>query len=453
MIKQPPNIYPYHLIVGIICGSLQQITPLLQDINLLRRYKFLTKVSLHLLANGVSAQQLTSLVIDTCPDIKESDIHILKTDETKNLTICKARNVLQKSIGQAMEYQPEVIAWLLDDDMRIPETARDYLPWLPSIKQQGVDTMIGCIDGGSPNPPAHGMRVQINDLWHNLNWLAGLDNDALLPDRSKENATFRKQYPDYYYDLSRKHDEHLTKPYWLIGDNLTVSEARQYILKNLDRIFTGEPFLRPLMNELPENPLEAIQPSVNRGGNCFILNHKTLTDTPNLTTQTNGMDDRRSDMIWALINRYYYGFNIMAVNFPTYHHRFVGNGKDYNLQKNIAEVKGAALYASLSNFFINNPNAGWNFTNEQCTHIITQYQYYIEKRLDAYKQNYQAIEELLQRLLAGFSAQYSQIEPFIEHAKKWIDEENLTVIRNNCVENEDALTEFLKTLTKEIMDY
>lgn len=430
MVKSPEIIIPYHLICGIICGSMQQITPLLQDINQLTRCDFLEKIDVYLLANGVSHQQIADSIADICPAIIKENIHIFTSYEAQILSIRKARNLLQKSIRQAMLIDKNAIAWLIDDDMRIPKIAEHYLKWLPIMKVRGVDAVIGCCDGGSPNPAAHGMRVQINDLWHNLNWLKTLDDNDILPDKSQENAEFRVKYSDYYYDLSRKHHEHLTKPYWIIPNHPheTVAEARHYLLDNLGKIFTGTPFLRPLINEIPKYPLDAMHPSCNRGGNCFILNDNTLTDTPNLTTQSDGVENRRSDMIWALINRYYYGFNIVAVNFPLYHHRFVGMRKTYHLQKNIAEIRGAALYASLCDFFASTSNASWHFTDAHCTSIMTAYQDYMTKRLHAYQQNYQAIDNLLQQLSASFASEYPQILPFIQQAQNWITEYKATCV-------------------------
>ncbi len=464
-----PLCQPYHLICGIICGSISQITPLLQDINTLTAYDFLHNVSLYLLANGVTQQQLQDCTAENCPQIPPENTVILTDTTPEILPIGKARSLLQQSIGQAMlaHQQQDNIAWLMDDDMRIPASAQAYLPYLPLMKQRGIDAVIGCFDGGSPNPPAYGMRVQINDLYHNLSWLETLQADAILPDKSLENTKFRKTYPDYYYDLSRKHSAHLTLPYWLEKSHAseTVTEARHDMLSNLDKIFTGEPFLRPLVTQISANPLQAMRASCNRGGNCFILNPHTLTLTPNAITQSNGMQNRRSDMIWALINRYYHGFNIMAVDFPLYHHRFANVKRDYNLPKHIAELKGAALYASLADFFTaptsQRLQGNWHFTDTDCEAVIADYQKYIQTRLDAYQQNYQAINQLLQQLSNEFVQHYPQryptLAPFIQHAQKWVRAENLTAMQHACrlhnASDNTDLQQFLLALPAIINDY
>ena len=452
MNSPPATTHSYHLICGIICGSAPQIAPLLQDINKLSRYKFLKKISLYLLANGESRVVIAGYIAKNCPDILKENIHILENHKNARLQISKARNLLQQSVGRAMLSDETAIVWLIDDDMRIPEIAETYLKWLPIIKQKNIDAVIGCITGGSPNPAAHGIRVQINDLLYNLNWLATLHDNDLLPDKSQQNAAFRLRYPDYYYDLSRKHSEHLSKPYWVMANhpNATVAGTRQFMLDNLDKIFTNEPFLRLLIINVPQDPLENMRPSCNRGSNCFIFNPKTLTQTPNISTSGNGSENRRSDMIWALINRYYHGFNIVAVDFPLHHHRFIATNTNYDLSKNIAEIKGAALYASLCDFFERDSNAGWNFTDKDCRYIIAKYQEHISKRLKACQQNYDAIDNMLEQLAEKKFDKYPQLTTFGAKTRNWIQAENLIAIENACKHDKNNLKEFLINLPKEI---
>ncbi len=448
---------PYHLICGTICGSIPQITPLLKDINKLTHYYFLQQITLYLLANSVTEEQLKNCVAKNCSQI--TSVNILTHQNKQMLSIGKARCLLQKAIGQTMvkdnQGTENIFTWLIDDDMRIPAIAENYLQYLPLMKQRGIDAVIGCIDGSPPNPPAHGMRVQINDLYHNLTWLETLQPDMILPDKSSENEEFRKRYPDYYYDLSRKHSAHLTLPYWLESTHhtWTVAEARQYIFNNLDKIFTGEPFLRPLINRLPENPLNAMRPSCNRGGNCFILNAQTLTLTPNAITQTNGTENRRSDMVWALINRYYHGFNMVQVDFPLYHHRFTNNKNTYDLEKHIAEMIGSSIYASLDDFLQRHPKHHWNFTQSEINEILQLYRAYNERRLKQYISNQQANNDLLHQLEHRFAQKYPTLKNFIAQARQFTNVNNFKTLSDSCKQQDRIISQFLLSLPAIINDY
>ena len=99
--------------------------------------------------------------------------------------------------------------------MRIDTRALEYLAFLPKFKKRNIDILLGCHEGSSPNPPLNGLRVLLVDLYHNVLWLKNLPLESVLPDRSKENSILRDTYPDYYYDLSRKHSAHLEYPHWL----------------------------------------------------------------------------------------------------------------------------------------------------------------------------------------------------------------------------------------------
>ena len=451
----PIECKPFCLIIGIICGSITQMKPLLDDINQLSTYPFLRKISIHILANDEKAEPIKQAINKNLPAIEPENIHLWQhPDSTAQLPIGQARSELQKKIGEDIKNQHNSVAWLLDDDMRIPAIAKTYLTYLPKMKNNGTDVVLGCIDGGSPNPAAHGMLTQINDIIHNLSWLNNLSDTQILPDRVEENKKFRIQYPDYYYDLSRKHSDHLIKPYWLVKQNdaETVMDARVRMIGNLNKIFRGEPFMRPLINDIPTDPIAQAMPSCNRGGNCFILNAKALSNTPNSIPYSNGIQNRRSDMIWALINRYHYGLNIVQVNFPVYHHRFTALSEKYNLEKNIAEMIGSAIYASLQKFFINNPHANFIFTHSDMQKIIDLYRHYINRRLNQYRTNYIIINHLLDKL-QNLNDVDNLFDVFIRRARSWADGKHIDMIAKICLQQNTTLLEYFYSLPEEIDNY
>lgn len=109
--------------------------------------------------------------------------------------------------------------------------------------------LFGAYEGSSPNPPLNGLRGQLVDIFHNLMWLRQLPAEARLPDRSAENAAVRRSFPDYYYDLSRKHTAHLEMPHWLepVVDGETVAEAYARLIAGALGILSGIPLTRPII--------------------------------------------------------------------------------------------------------------------------------------------------------------------------------------------------------------
>lgn len=443
---------PFTLIVGIICGSVTQIKPLLNDIDNLASLSFLNNIEVYVLANGEPTESVNALLKGVFSSPGSPVFRVLSEVKIGAvIPISHARSRLQKAVGSRMSELESVYAWILDDDMRIPKDAEEYLTWLPAFKLKGVDALIGNFNGSSPNPPAHGIRVQVNDLVHNLKWFKSLAPSSQLPDRSSENFYFRSKFSDYYYDLSRKHCQHLDSAYWVVPEfkGETVEQARNRVLSNLDKILTGEPFLRSLINLTSSAPLSDSQPSCNRGGNTFILNYRLLTLTPNATFVTNGEVNRRSDMIWAIINTYRYKFAIHSVSFPVYHHRFVNCSTDINLDKTISEVRGAAVYAAMVKFFKDHSGVDWRDLNTRFDETLVNYLEYLEARVDAYKDNFIAIEKMLLILELENN---ENINKFIFKVRSWVNDDNLFELINRIKgsNNTVCVKEFINQIGRQI---
>jgi hypothetical protein len=293
--------------------------------------------------------------------------------------IAQARTMIQRYLGRELARNTDSVGWLMDDDMRIDKRAKSFIAWLPILRESGVDVVLGAYEGSSPNPPLNGLRVQLVDLVHNLNWLNGLKPDELLPDRSTENKLARLHCPDYYYDLSRKHTSHLENPHWVeeMVENETVMDARNRLLEGANSLILGHPITRPLVATTPINPLNEIKDSVNRGGCTFILNHATLAMTPNSIFHIDGREARRSDMMWAIVNRYFRGFVVKAAGFPVDHIARYSLKAELNISKVKAELVGSAMYAGLMSFLVNNPSHTLAFSKKD----ISDIQYIVKQNL------------------------------------------------------------------------
>lgn len=411
-----PEHAPLSLYVGTITSDPAMLAPLLCGLQALATSSAITRLVVLVLDNASPTVALRQVV--DAATASGLEVTVLSTDQQRldakrrafgralrerpdlQVGIAAARTMLQRYLGAVLESDPSSFGWLLDDDMRVDARAHWYIPWLPAFRDQGVDVLICPCEGASPNPPLHGVQGQLFDLLHNMTWLRSLPNAAELPDRSPENAILRQKFPDYYYDLSRKHTAHLQTPFWIepLDKRETVADAYARLIDGSPGLLRGAPLTRPLVSSLPATPLKAARDSVNRGGNTFILNHRALTQTPNLIPQIHGHEARRSDMMWAIINRYYRRMTIKAVAFPVLH---VGRGSDtpnLDVTKIQGEIVGSALYAALTEFLADKPQHRMDFQVSDAEVIWRRMVHHRDQRLGALWQSLGRIATLREAL-------------------------------------------------------
>jgi len=368
--------------------------------------------------------------------------------------IAAARTMLQRYVGALMEEEPGSFAWLLDDDMRVDSRATEYLRWLPAFRDVGLGVLIGAYEGASPNPPLNGLRVQLVDLFHNLLWLEGLSGEEALPDRSEENAVLRSRFSDYYYDLSRRHSAHLEMPHWVepIIEGETVAEARSRILAGALGILAGEPLTRPIVSVVPSSPVEAAKDSVNRGGNTFVLDKRALTETPNLITRLQGREARRSDMIWAILNRYYRGLSVKAVAFPVRHVSRSSRSPCLDIEKVQGEIAGSALYAGLTEFLSTRPDHKLDFTSLEMREIQDLSTMHLERRLRALRQSISRIIGL-REAIRGIERD-AEVRELIGYLDSWFSPSLFEQIRDGVqAPSRRELEAFLLSMREAADDY
>jgi len=462
----------FNLVIGIISNKAEQLNYLIDDIWLIKSFPFIESLKILILANG-DEYSLINLSAKTnenglpCEVISQSQqekdalnggFGIRFNRGCKVVSIAKARTMLQRYLYEFVKNSKNTIVWILDDDMRLNvEKTEKYLSTLPQFKNQGVDVLIGTFEGASPNPSTSGIRVQLVDLLYNLKWLNSMDNNSPLPDRYVENRNLRMNFPDYYYDLSRMHTAHLEAVYWLTPNckGETVGQSKEYLFSNLIKLFIGSSILRPLIVDLPINPLDEAEDSVNRGGNTFVLNSKTLKMTPNAIITISGREIRRSDMLWALINRYYYNFKIKKVNFPVIHNRCVFSEAKMSVKKTIEEIQGSSIHAALKDFFkkqCDNKKANLIFDNNMITTICITANQYLSKRLSSFQLNFYRIQGLCKALKQIDTE--NNLEYFLNELSSFYVDNVLNSIKNRVHELScDQITNFLNELKPQIDSY
>jgi hypothetical protein len=419
---------PFNLIVGVITGDAYKLLPLLNGIAELASCSFLSQVDTIVLCNGCSENDLKSTfqdskrllgnvrIINEVQQIEDAKAGMFGPDLVNRphgqVGIARARSMLQKYVGLKCITNEGSIAWILDDDMRIDARAKQYIAWLPIFKKANIDVLIGQYEGSSPNPPLNGLRGQLVDLIHNLCWLEKLPNNVELPDRSCENTILRNKYPDYYYDLSRKHTAHIEAPFWLepsyAGE--TIGEAYARLLAYAPLLSTGFPLTRGIIPTCNASPLATAKDTINRGGNTFVLNPKALILTPNLIPKIYDREMRRSDMIWAMINKHHHGLNIKGVPFPVQHIGRVKREQKLDLSKVQDEIMGSSLYAGLQGFFNENEQHNLVFTPNEINEVWLATIAARNSRLERLSQSFHRINGLAKAL-----SKYSELTELCEY--------------------------------------
>ncbi|WP_462167640.1 glycosyltransferase family 2 protein [Pseudoalteromonas sp. GB43] len=453
-------VTPFVLTIGVITGDAYKLLPLLNSIAELEQCSYLSEVNTIVLCNGCSTRTVEDVLMHSKRPL--STIRIIsetqQIEDTENglfgrcftsrqagqVGIAHARSMLQKYVGLECETKPGSVAWILDDDMRLDARAKQYLPWLPRFRQNGIDVVIGQYEGSSPNPPLNGLRGQLLDLLHNLRWLETLSNDIELPDRSSENTILRTKYPDYYYDLSRKHSGHVEAPFWIepayVGE--TVAEARARLFAFAPMLVTGFPLTRGIIPSCTENPLMAAKDTVNRGGNTFVLNPKALTQVPNLIPIINDREARRSDMLWAIANKHHNRLNIKSAPFPVQHTGRVQNEKILDLEKVQDEIMGSALYAGLQEFLSAKEQHNLVFNPDEISDVWQATRNARNTRLARLTLSYYRINGLAQAL-----SKYPELTELSEYLARSFNFSAIEKLKNQVEQmNEHHICDFLNQI-------
>ena len=273
-----------------------------------------------------------------------------------------ARTMLQTYVTRVANQRPGAIAWILDDDSRLtnrtdghnPQPFSALLSSLKRMQSLGVDVVLGTVSGDPPVPPGSSVRTQLVDLYHNLAWLLNLPPESLLPDRSVGNRDARATARDFYYDLSRRDTHHLEWPFWLTPSDAdeSVQEAMTRMLAALPRILAGQAVFRPVVLERDHDAVASMRPSVQRGTNTFVFDLGAFSEFPNAAPRFAGSTLRRSDMIWALLNRYAGGRRIVSATLPVRHDRSNEAPVGLDLNRLVPDIRGYALYSALEDVLV-----------------------------------------------------------------------------------------------------
>lgn len=192
------------------------------------------------------------------------------------------RTILHRHLFDETAHFEKPVYWIIDDDIDLNaiSTSKTGFQFFDLISQNinRTDAIIGGISNDPPIPTLSCIRTQLVDFLYSYG--------------RKINSDFINihQKPDYYYDLSDLHSDHLETPVLKAG----ITET------HLHQIFSGKAVFRPALQRELTSENKTI---TRRGANTIVLDRAVLRLYPVINLEVNDKFARRGDLTWALFNQ------------------------------------------------------------------------------------------------------------------------------------------------------
>ena len=349
-------------------------------------------------------------------DVEASVFDTTLEELSQRKSIALSRTMLQHYLFMEAKPLQGSVAWILDDDVVLegltygsdasPQPRDiDYASEIKSLKRSGASIVLCEVTGDPPLPALSCVRSQLVDLYHNLHRLATMSPDASFPHLGNETALARLENPEYYYDLSSNGTSHLELPFWYqpTEEDLTAALVYRELVARLPAILSGIQVFRPLLHMELSEPDPALFPSINRGPATLVFDLQALREFPNAVPTVHGMDLRRGDMVWSLLNQYVGGREVLRAPLPVRQVRDARRDPgmlDRNFTIMRQDLLGYAFYSSLRDLLLekagqraksNNPSSRRNlltFSDDEIERLIDTYRKYLHERLAGFELNF-----------------------------------------------------------------
>ena len=412
-------------------------------------------------------------------------------------SIALSRTLLQHHLFLEAKPRPGSVVWILDDDVVLEDLLSspdgstrggniDYASEIKRLRQTGADIVLGEVTGDPPLPFLSCIRTQLVDLSHNLHHLADLPPGGLYPDRTSENGLARLDRPDYYYDLSLDGTDHLEMPFWYEpeGESSTAGQVFDEMVSRLPGILSGVQVFRPLVRNAPRDAVSGMVPSVHRGPSTLVFDLQALREFPNAVPSVGGSDTRRSDMLWCLLNQFAAGRKIYKAPLPVRQVRSVTANPMYGFETLLQDIRGHALYSSLSDVLRKKSEEFQSLGREpygphfldlsdfEVRRATELYQDYLGRRVHAFEENYLRIMGLVSTLrrrcnpglvgssfpwwlnLVEYEASASALRGFVAVLESIYTQAGLDDLKRRVLEvDTGAIERFLKRLPDTVARY
>jgi len=208
------------------------------------------------------------------------------------------------------------IFWIIDDDISFRSVVSPFLEIetvdvfnIINDNKGNAEALIGGMSNDPPVPLLSCIRSQLVDFYHS----------TISGGNSQLDAFSLRKKPDYYYDLSDLHSDHLEVPIY----HTSISD------EDLKQILSGKSLSRPSL----QKEVKAINKTITRrGANTFVFNRELLQYYPVINLEVNNKHARRGDLVWALLNQVVSGRTIFEHTFSLEHNRLVA---DFDLRKEL----------------------------------------------------------------------------------------------------------------------
>jgi len=335
------------------------------------------------------------------------------------------------------------VYWIIDDDISFSATIFEnenskQVNLFEIINQHfgNADALIGSITKDPPVPTLCCIRGQLIDFLHSHHSANSVSSDFLN----------LKSKPDYYYDLSDIHSDHLEIPIYHTSANE----------KELEIIFSGKALSRPALQKELKAEIKTV---TKRGANTLVFNRELLHYYPVINLEVNNKFARRGDLLWALLNQIVSDKIIVEHTFSLDHNRPTGEFVlSKELDKAAYDIIGYAFNKGILKVINDikeqtNPHRPkdifekLNQENFFAEFLIT-YNFYLQRRQTRFLMNYYRIIGLTKLLSEDFATAknfYSQVSEL----------KSLNAFENLLTEarNEEVLKSFFNLLTNTIWTY
>ena len=386
-------------------------------------------------------------------------LEITSEQPSHRKSIAQSRTMLQRYLFMEAKPLPGAVVWILDDDVMLenlsygpgksPEARDvDYVSEIRKLKDSGASIVLCEVTGDPPLPALSCVRTQLVDLYHNLHRFSSLAPESPYPDHGEENRMSRMEHPDYYYDLSSNWTSQLELPFWYEagGENRTVGEAFREMVTCLPGILSGVQVFRPLVRVERKSAGEGLPASINRGPATLAFDLQALREFPNAVPVSGGMDFRRSDMVWSLLNLHTGGREALQAPLPVRQVR-VAEPSDGSIQDGFSTMEqdlvGYAFYSALRNLLehkigqhhvngrVPQGRRYLHFTDAEVSMASRLFQWYLDQRVSSFEISFIRITGLVSALkrLCQIPCVGQQVPWWLEQAEFSGSVENLRGVR------------------------
>lgn len=335
------------------------------------------------------------------------------------------------------------VFWIIDDDITFrsvvsPFSEIDIVDVFNIINENKgkAEALIGGISNDPPVPLLSCIRSQLVDFYYS----------TISGDKSHYDNYSLREKPDYYYDLSDLHSDHLEVPIY----HSSISDD------DLKQIFSGKSLSRPSL----QKEVKAINKTITRrGANTLVFNRELLQYYPVINLEVNNKLARRGDLVWALLNQVVSGRTIFEHTFSIEHNRPLA---EFDLQKELDKAAYDIIGYAFSKAIL---KAIETIQKETAPHrpkdifekliqdnfynrFFDAYSYFFNRRKARFLMNYYRISGLT-KLLAEHSATAKKLD------SQLADESQLVTFEQTMNEalKEETLKSFFRILTTAIWSY